>query len=107
MTVRDLLGIYDRGLTHIPIDLYGTSKTDDHPANGIAIGAGTSLKTRTVVHLSLCDSIPAYGAISDMTFSLARVGVRLNLMRGMYVLFLTEVFLGSSCRGACRSHRLR
>lgn len=92
---------------HTTTDLYGTSKTDDHPLNGTAVGAGASQKTRTVVHLSLCDSIPAYGTISDMTFSLARVGVRLNRVRIVYVPFLTEIFPGSSCRGACRSHRLR
>ncbi|KIP11832.1 hypothetical protein PHLGIDRAFT_98931 [Phlebiopsis gigantea 11061_1 CR5-6] len=57
-------------------DLYGTSTMDDHLVNGTAVGAGSSMKTRTVVHLSLCDSIPAYGTISDMTFSLARVGDR-------------------------------
>jgi cleavage and polyadenylation specificity factor subunit 1 len=35
-----------------------------------------SKRTRTVVQLSLCDSLPAYGPIADMTFSLARNGVR-------------------------------
>jgi cleavage and polyadenylation specificity factor subunit 1 len=30
---------------------------------------------RKVIHLSLCDSIPAYGPIADMAFSLARNGV--------------------------------
>ncbi|PCH44667.1 hypothetical protein WOLCODRAFT_77692 [Wolfiporia cocos MD-104 SS10] len=31
---------------------------------------------RTVVHLSLCDSLPAYGPISDMAFTLAKNGER-------------------------------
>lgn len=33
-------------------------------------------KTRTVLHLSLCDAIPGHGPISDLTFSLAKNGVR-------------------------------
>lgn len=34
------------------------------------------MRTRSVIHLSLCDSIPAYGPVADMTFSLSKVGVR-------------------------------
>lgn len=38
-------------------------------------GAGATIRTRSVIHLSLCDSLPAYGPIADMTFSLAKSGV--------------------------------
>ena len=57
-------------------DLYGPATDADKPtANGTANGAADSVKTRTVVHLSLCDSLPAHGPISDMTFGIARNGV--------------------------------
>ncbi|KAI0062778.1 hypothetical protein BV25DRAFT_1855577 [Artomyces pyxidatus] len=58
-------------------DIYGTSRPSPPPlANGIANGMSSSSKKRTVIHLSLCDSLPAYGPISDMTFSLAKNGDR-------------------------------
>ncbi|GJE96309.1 CPSF A subunit region-domain-containing protein [Phanerochaete sordida] len=58
-------------------DLYGPSSNQpDDLSKGAANGTGASTKTRTVVHLSLCDSLPAYGPISDITFSLTRVGDR-------------------------------
>ncbi|KAH7882293.1 CPSF A subunit region-domain-containing protein [Phlebopus sp. FC_14] len=57
-------------------DLYGESKLGTHAAaNGTAARASTS-RTRSVIHISLCDSIPAYGPIADMTFSLAKLGER-------------------------------
>jgi hypothetical protein len=43
--------------------------------NGIVSGAPAP-RTRSVMYLSLCDSLPAYGPIADMTFSLAKLGVR-------------------------------
>lgn len=56
-------------------DLYGESKpATKTAANGIAPGAHP-LRTRSVIHLSLCDSLPAYGPIADMTFSLSKLGV--------------------------------
>lgn len=45
--------------------------------NGHTNGAVAISKKRTVVHLSYCDSIPAHGPISDMTFALAKNGVRI------------------------------
>ncbi|KAI0341420.1 hypothetical protein BDW22DRAFT_1408067 [Trametopsis cervina] len=57
-------------------DLYGSSKLDEKPADGMNNGANISIAKRLVVHLSLCDSIPGYGPILDMTFSLARNGDR-------------------------------
>ena len=61
------------------LDLYGPShKQIVEPSASGANGAAALLRKRTVVHLSLCDSIPAYGPISDMTFSLTRVGVCLS-----------------------------
>ncbi|KAI0634706.1 CPSF A subunit region-domain-containing protein [Trametes polyzona] len=58
-------------------DLYGPSSKAEQPAaNGTANGAVDSVRTRTVVRLSLCDAIPAYGPISDMAFGLARNGDR-------------------------------
>jgi cleavage and polyadenylation specificity factor subunit 1 len=52
-------------------DIYGTSSPDPLPSASTV----PSAKTRTVIHLSLCDSLPAYGPISDLTFALAKNGV--------------------------------
>ncbi|KAH9849008.1 CPSF A subunit region-domain-containing protein [Lenzites betulinus] len=58
-------------------DLYGPSTKAEQPdANGVTNGAVDSVKTRTVVRLSMCDAIPAHGPISDMAFGLARNGDR-------------------------------
>ncbi|KAI0052046.1 hypothetical protein FA95DRAFT_1593031 [Auriscalpium vulgare] len=58
-------------------DIYGPSSTEPQPAvNGVASGTTASVKKRTVIHLSLCDSLPAHGPIVDMTFSLAKSGDR-------------------------------
>ncbi|KAJ6588439.1 CPSF A subunit region-domain-containing protein [Mycena capillaripes] len=54
-------------------DIYGPSKTPDPAANGLK---KVAKKTRTVTHLSLCDTIEAYGSIADMAFSLAWNGDR-------------------------------
>ncbi|KAF8631110.1 hypothetical protein AX17_005155 [Amanita inopinata Kibby_2008] len=56
-------------------DIYGPSKFVEPAANGAADGR-IAIKTRTVIHLSICDSVPAYGPISDLAFSLARNGDR-------------------------------
>ncbi|KAI0302807.1 CPSF A subunit region-domain-containing protein [Multifurca ochricompacta] len=53
-------------------DIYGTSNPDPLPSTSTA----PSAKTRTVIHLSICDSLPAYGPISDLTFALAKNGDR-------------------------------
>ncbi|KIM78173.1 hypothetical protein PILCRDRAFT_98438 [Piloderma croceum F 1598] len=45
-------------------------------ANRMSNGIGPAKTKRTIVHLSLCDSLPAYGPIADITFSLARNGDR-------------------------------
>jgi len=52
-------------------DIYGTSSPDPLPSASTA----PSVKTRSVIHLSLCDSLPAYGPISDLAFALAKNGV--------------------------------
>ncbi|KAG8216364.1 CPSF A subunit region-domain-containing protein [Butyriboletus roseoflavus] len=57
-------------------DLYGESKpVTKTAANGATPGA-YPLRTRSVIHISLCDSLPAYGPIADMTFSLSKLGER-------------------------------
>jgi cleavage and polyadenylation specificity factor subunit 1 len=57
-------------------DIYGTSKAaNGSVANDVTNGHTTSKKMRTVIHLSLRDSLPAYGPIATMTFSLAKNGV--------------------------------
>lgn len=56
-------------------DIYGVSKASEPTTNGLANGKSAK-KTRVVIKLSLCDFLPAYGPIADMTFSLARNGVR-------------------------------
>lgn len=48
---------------------------DEELAKGATNGVSVPYRKRTVVHLSLCDSIPGYGPISDMTFSLTKNGV--------------------------------
>ncbi|KAF9460288.1 CPSF A subunit region-domain-containing protein [Collybia nuda] len=55
-------------------DIYGDSKASE-PSTGQLNGKGAK-KTRNVIQLSLCDAVPAYGPIADMTFSLARNGDR-------------------------------
>nr|VWP00056.1 Amidohydrolase family protein [Ganoderma boninense] len=58
-------------------DLYGPSTVADHPAaNGAINGVIDNVRTRTVIHLSLCDVIPAYGPVTDMAFGLSRNGDR-------------------------------
>lgn len=55
------------------VDIYGDSTMETEPtANGVT----HVRKTKTVIHLSLRDYLPAYGPISSMTFSLAMNGVR-------------------------------
>lgn len=60
------------------IDLYGESKISDaKEMNGHATTV-SGARTREVIHLSLCDALPAYGPISAMTFSVGRNGVCLS-----------------------------
>jgi hypothetical protein len=66
-------------------------------ANGLVKGNGVAKKLRSVIHLSLCDTLPAYGLIADMAFSYAWNGVRLLLL---LLLLLSSFFTdipGSSC----------
>ena len=60
------------------VDLYGDSSGPSGPTTGGTVNgkSGPAKKTRSVIHLSVCDSLPAYGPIADMTFSLAKNGVR-------------------------------
>ncbi|KAF8156589.1 CPSF A subunit region-domain-containing protein [Crassisporium funariophilum] len=58
-------------------DIYGGSKVvTNSSTKGLVNGQNTAIKTRTVIHLSLRDSIPAYGPIASMAFSLAKNGDR-------------------------------
>ncbi|KIJ63088.1 hypothetical protein HYDPIDRAFT_29778 [Hydnomerulius pinastri MD-312] len=57
-------------------DLYGESKLDTQAATNGAISGASAVRTRSVIHLSLYDSLPGYGPIADMTFSLAKLGER-------------------------------
>ncbi|KAF9448151.1 hypothetical protein P691DRAFT_801258 [Macrolepiota fuliginosa MF-IS2] len=52
-------------------DIYGDSKMEAEPTTN---GVTHTKKTKTVIHLSLRDYLPAYGPISSMTFSLAMNG---------------------------------
>jgi len=61
-------------------DIYGISKTITTPTKDGSTTNGTQpaakkTKTKSVIHLSLRDSLPAYGPIASMTFSLAKNGV--------------------------------
>ncbi|KIM69381.1 hypothetical protein SCLCIDRAFT_1207782 [Scleroderma citrinum Foug A] len=66
--------------THMDIDddddLYGESKAATQTTPNGAPFRGPITRTRSVIHVLLCDSLPAYGPISDMTFSLAKIGER-------------------------------
>ncbi|KAK0240309.1 CPSF A subunit region-domain-containing protein [Armillaria nabsnona] len=55
-------------------DIYGSSMVPEPEVNGTTNGAVK--KTRTVIHLSLCDTLFAYGPISGVTFSVAKNGDR-------------------------------
>ena len=80
MTTVSLLNHLLIPMSDCSLDIYGTSKAvDSTVANGLANGHTVSKKMRTVIHLSLRDSLPAYGPIASMTFSLARNGVGLQL----------------------------
>lgn len=62
------------------LDIYGGSKSTPGPSpNGVHDARGAAKKTKTVIHLSLRDSLPAYGPIASMAFSLARNGVSLRI----------------------------
>jgi cleavage and polyadenylation specificity factor subunit 1 len=64
------------------IDIYGVSVKPDAPStvNGHVNGTGHAVKKRSVVHLSLSDSLPGYGPIADMSFALARNGVSCSIL---------------------------
>ncbi|KAK7059173.1 mRNA cleavage and polyadenylation factor subunit [Paramarasmius palmivorus] len=57
-------------------DIYGPLKTTEPSANGGEATSTAAKKTRSVIHLSLCDSIPSHGPISDIAMSAARNGDR-------------------------------
>ncbi|KAF9527699.1 CPSF A subunit region-domain-containing protein [Crepidotus variabilis] len=59
-------------------DIYGVSSkpAPSTNTNGTATSSTVVKKTRTVIHLSLKDAIPAHGPIADMAFSLAKNGDR-------------------------------
>lgn len=64
--------------THLPyVDIYGVSSKPIPSANNTSVPVAIK-KTKTVIHLSLKDSIPGHGPITDMTFSLTRNGVRVQ-----------------------------
>ncbi|KAH9977146.1 hypothetical protein BGW80DRAFT_1456484 [Lactifluus volemus] len=73
-------------------DIYGTSSPDPLPSTSTV----PSAKMRTVIHLSLCDSLPANGPIFDLTFVLVKNGDRFVPER------VTETCRGSSeVLGSC------
>ncbi|THH10614.1 hypothetical protein EW145_g1206 [Phellinidium pouzarii] len=45
-------------------------------AGNVSNGHVSAVETRSVIHLSLCDSLPAYGSIHDMVFALTKNGDR-------------------------------
>lgn len=57
-------------------DLYGEPKVVTQAAPNGTISGGPTSRSRSVIHVSFCDSLPAYGPISDLTFSLSKVGER-------------------------------
>lgn len=62
------------------LDIYGEKVALPQRAPyGLTNGHGSSADTRSVLHLSLRDSLREYGPISDMVFTLARNGVSSSL----------------------------
>lgn len=55
------------------VDIYGDVVKENHTS--LAAGLPAAAETRTVIHLSLCDSIPAHGPIHSMAFALTKNGV--------------------------------
>ncbi|KAG7452675.1 uncharacterized protein BT62DRAFT_989773 [Guyanagaster necrorhizus] len=55
-------------------DIYGSSTIPEPEVNGAT--NGVTKKKRTVIHLSLCDTLFAYGPISGVAFSVAKNGDR-------------------------------
>lgn len=88
------------------IDIYGPSKVVE-PSNKGLVNGKPSKQTRTVIQLSLCDSLPAYGPIADVTFSLARNGVCLFPSVEALVVYVFPLFEGSSRTGTCCSNWCR
>ena len=62
-------------------DIYVISRTTPPTQNGLSTPNGgiqiaaKKTKTKSVIHLSLRDSLPAHGPIASATFSLAKNGV--------------------------------
>lgn len=63
-------------------DIYADVVNEPRQAGPAHLGDGltSATESRSVIHLSLCDSLPAYGPITDMIFSLTRNGVRQKLV---------------------------
>jgi hypothetical protein len=70
-----IVGLTDQNMYS---DIYGIFKTtrtkNGSTTNGTQLTAKRT-KTKSVIHLSLRDSLPTYGPIASMTFSLANNGV--------------------------------
>lgn len=88
----------------VMLDIYGPSSGTNEKTNGAqSDGKSGSKKMRTVIQLSLSDSLPAYGPIADMVFSLAKNGVSGVLRSPNFDAFC---FLGSLCTRARGCYRL-
>lgn len=75
-------------------DIYGvSSKPNLAPTLSGSITEVFAKRTRTVIHLSLKDSIPGHGPITDMTFSLAKNGVRSTFYQYYITLFCSLAVL--------------
>lgn len=70
-----------RNLIVLSLDIYGTAN-----------GHTASKRMRTVIHLSLWDSLPVYGPIASMTFSLARNGVGFQLLALFFFFYRIVLF---------------
>lgn len=69
-------------------DIYGPSKVVE-PSKSSLVNGMSSKRMRAVIRLSLCDSLPAYGPIADMAFSLARNGVRTILIVETLIIYFS------------------
>ncbi|KLO09211.1 cleavage factor protein [Schizopora paradoxa] len=55
-------------------DIYGDIKTSQSGPGQLSNGQSGAVERRSVLHLSMCDSLPAHGPVSDMAFALTRNG---------------------------------
>lgn len=62
-------------------DIYGDIIKEKQALLAQSNGVASAPETRSVLHLSLCDTLQAYGCINDIAFTLTRNGVSFDYIR--------------------------